>query len=227
MFTPTAFSSQDIVRDGLVLWLDANDKTSYPGSGTAWRDLSLGGNNGTLINGPTFDSDNGGSIVFDGVNDYATTSFTLNGSQPLTVSCWFNLDTITKNWHSIIDAFKDNTDRNFQLWCDNVGKIRVYHLGPSHSGTYTLSPNTWYNAVFTYPGSGLGTLYVNKNITDPNVPKGSGSGGNIQLNIGRRTDAHPSSYTNGLISNIQIYNRALTPQEVLQNYNATKSRYGL
>jgi len=70
MFTPTAFSSQDIVRDGLVLWLDANDKTSYPGTGTVWRDLSLSGNIGTLTNGPTFDSANGGSIVFDGSNDY-------------------------------------------------------------------------------------------------------------------------------------------------------------
>lgn len=213
--------------DGLVLYLDAANPKSYPGSGTTWNGLSGNGNDGTLVNGPTFDSGNLGSIVFDGANDYATTSFTLNGSQPLTVSCWFNLDTITKNWYSIIDAFKNGTDRNFQLWCDNVGKIRVFHLGSSHSGTYTLSPNTWYNAVFTYPGSGLGTLYVNKNITDLNVPKGSGSGGDIPLNIGGRTDAHVSSHTNGQISNIHIYNRALTPQEVLQNYNATRSRFGL
>ena len=216
-----------IITDGLVFAVDAADRNSYTNGSNTWYDWSGNGNNGTLTNGPTFDEANGGSIVFDGTDDYATPNFTLNGSQPLTVSCWFNLDTVSKNWHSIIDAFKDANDRNFQLWCDNVGKIRVFHLGSPHSGTYTLSPNIWYNAIFTYPGSGLGTLYVNGNITDLNVPKGSGGGGDIQLNIGRRTDGSVNSYTNGSISNIHIYNRALTASEISQNYNALKSRFNL
>jgi len=66
-----AFSySPKIATDGLVLCLDAANNRSYPGSGTAWTDLSRGGNNGALTNGPTFNSANGGSIVFDGTNDY-------------------------------------------------------------------------------------------------------------------------------------------------------------
>ena len=68
-----AFSfSPRIVTDGLVLYLDAANQRSYPGSGTTWSDISRGGNNGTLVNGPTFDPGNGGSIVFDGVDDYVS-----------------------------------------------------------------------------------------------------------------------------------------------------------
>ena len=81
-----------IVRNGLVLYLDAANPKSYPGSGTTWKDLSGNGNNGTLVNGPTFNSANGGSIVFDGTNDYVITTNLLN---PTTnpnesVFVWFN-----------------------------------------------------------------------------------------------------------------------------------------
>ena len=62
--------SPNIITDGLVLYLDAANTKSYPGSGTTWRDLSKSQLNGTLTNGPTFNSSNGGSIVFDGVDDY-------------------------------------------------------------------------------------------------------------------------------------------------------------
>lgn len=63
------YGGPDIITDGLVFCLDAANSKSYPGTGTAWTDLSGNDNNGTLTNGPTFDSSNGGSIVFDGVND--------------------------------------------------------------------------------------------------------------------------------------------------------------
>ena len=62
--------SPKIVTNGLVLALDAANTKSYPGSGTVWSDLTPNGNNGALTNGPTFNSANGGSIVFDGTNDY-------------------------------------------------------------------------------------------------------------------------------------------------------------
>ncbi len=96
------------VTDGLVLALDAGNTKSYPGSGTAWTDL-IGSNNGTLTNGPTYNSDNGGSIVFDGTNDYVTISddsdFTF-GTGDLTVEAWFKPDlsaTVT-NYHTIISC---------------------------------------------------------------------------------------------------------------------------
>jgi hypothetical protein len=89
MFTLPAFNQQDIVKDGLVLWLDANDKTSYPGTGTTWRDLSRTASTGSLTNGPTFNSGSGGSIVFDGVDDYVEFGDILDlGINSMTVNQW-------------------------------------------------------------------------------------------------------------------------------------------
>lgn len=80
-----------IVTNGLVLALDAAKKDSYPGSGTVWRDISGNGNNGTLTNGPTFNSGNGGSIVFDGVDDYVEYGLITQMSNliNITVSYWY------------------------------------------------------------------------------------------------------------------------------------------
>ena len=65
-----AAAGPNVVEDGLVLALDAGNTQSYPGSGTAWTDISGKGNNGTLTNGPTYSSADGGAIVFDGINDH-------------------------------------------------------------------------------------------------------------------------------------------------------------
>ena len=98
MFSPISVLKESIVTDGLVLWVDANDKTSYPGSGTIWKDLTTNGYTGTLTNGPTYSSTDGGSIVFDGVDDHVTTGETLNPiayglfadvSTTWSVSSWF------------------------------------------------------------------------------------------------------------------------------------------
>ena len=82
-----------IVTSGLVLNLDAANMKSYPRSGTTWRDLSGLGNNGTLTNGPTFNSQNGGSIVFDGVDDYASINNTIGnfGTSDFTINFFFKL----------------------------------------------------------------------------------------------------------------------------------------
>jgi hypothetical protein len=97
------YASGKIVTSGLVLALDAADKNSYPGSGTTWTDLSGNGNNGTLVNGPTFSSANGGSIVFDGVDDYVTcgtNSSTLVSS--MTISSTFLFISYTNATHLIV-----------------------------------------------------------------------------------------------------------------------------
>ena len=216
----------NIVTDGLVLALDAASSRSYPGSGDTIYDLA-GSNNGTLTNGPTFDSGNGGSIEFNGTDDYIDTNYPLNGSNAFSVSCWFNLDRVDKTWQSVVDAYLSSSDRNFQLWVNNNAKLYVFHLGSNHTGAGELSPNVWYNAVFTYEGSGNGVLYLNGEVLEASVPKGAGSGGNVNVDIARRTDAHASSYTDGNISTVKIYDGALTSTEVTQNYNALKSRFGL
>jgi len=88
------YHSPSIVMNGLVLCLDAGNTKSYPGSGTTWIDLSGNSNTGTLTNGPTYSSENGGSLVFDGIDDYVTTS--LGTHTPYCIDIWFyNNDSIT------------------------------------------------------------------------------------------------------------------------------------
>jgi hypothetical protein len=82
--------SPSIVTSGLVLCLDAANPKSYPGSGTTWTDLSGNGNNGTLVNGPTYSSVNGGSIVFDGSNDYISTAYSIGTVSQQSISCWIS-----------------------------------------------------------------------------------------------------------------------------------------
>jgi hypothetical protein len=220
--------NRSIITDGLVLYLDAANPKSIISGSTIWTDISRNGNNkGILINGPLYNTSNGGCIRFDGNDDFVLTTFSLNGINPLTVSCWFKLNTVTKDWQSVVDGYKDATDRNFQMWVANDSKLYIWHLGTSHTGDGVLSQNTWYNAVFTYNGSSNGILYLNNTVINASIPKGAGVGANIPINIGRRADANPSSYTNGNIANVHIYNRALSTQEVQQNYNITKSRFGL
>ena len=91
--------SPRIVTDGLVLCLDAASKRSYPGTGTVWADLK-GGNNGTLTNGPTFDAGNGGSLTFDGTNDYVEIANSSQfHNQRMTASIWINPQTVnTSNY---------------------------------------------------------------------------------------------------------------------------------
>jgi hypothetical protein len=85
----TYIATNKVVQSGLVLNLDAGASTSYPGSGTTWTNLVGGGNNGTLTNGPTYSSANGGSIVFDGTNDYVSYGISLaNGFSAITVNAW-------------------------------------------------------------------------------------------------------------------------------------------
>jgi hypothetical protein len=98
MFIATGFNQQDIVKNELVLWLDANDKTSYSGDGTTWKNLTgNSNNNAVLVNGPTFTGNNGGAVVFDGTNDYAyipaTNNLSFNNSS-FTYSLTFSIP----NW---------------------------------------------------------------------------------------------------------------------------------
>jgi hypothetical protein len=97
--------SPKIITDGLVLYLDAANPKSYVSGSTTWGDLSRGGNNGTLVNGPTFSSANGGSIVFDGVNDYINcgTNSSLRPSQQITINSWIKLNGFS--FSCILDDF--------------------------------------------------------------------------------------------------------------------------
>ena len=213
------YNSSKIVTDGLVLCLDAANPRSYLGAGTEWTDIISGGN-GTLTNGPTFNHENGGNIVFDGSDDYCDTEISPISLVPdggdVTISVW---------------VFPHVTSQGMILGNGNSNRFYVetfsgkFHWGfggsqNSATSQALFSVNNWYNYVATYDGSNAngylnGVLTEATSISTPTYGDSAIKLGTWQSNL----------YFNGNIANATIYNKALTEQEIKQNYNATKGRF--
>jgi hypothetical protein len=233
--------SPKIVTDGLVLALDAGNVKSYPGSGTTWLDKSGRGNNGTLINGPTFSSANLGSIVFDGTNDYVK-STAVNGTgimnptlygEVISVNIWAQSTSTQGSQYVITTGAYTGTVTGFTFIVNDGGTSGTEFIGIRTStkayvySSNFISINEWVNVCFTTDGT---NMYIYKNgiligtVLGGSV--GSGESNNAGLQISGPNNTSGFLFI-GSISNTQIYNRSLTSQEVLQNYNATKGRFGL
>jgi hypothetical protein len=236
-----AFSySPKIVTEGLVLYLDAANPYSYVSGSTSWNDISRGGNNGTLVNGPTFNSANGGSIVFDGVDDYCTlgnvTSLNFNRLDPYTFSVFFKSTNV--NPAAVLLGKMDNSlTQGYTVYQLNG---RIYTDLGNFSGTANalavftsaiLSNNIVYNVVVTYDGSSSTSglkIYLNSVIQSTSVQYNSLTTNFTNTAPFYIAGRYPSAYPfPGSIYTTQVYNRALSSQEILQNYNATKTRFGL
>jgi hypothetical protein len=220
------------VTNGLVLSLDAAKRDSYPGSGTAWSDISGNGNNGTLTNGPTFNSDNGGSIVFDGTNDFVSTSGISTSFTEFAIETWIYVSQAQPNSYSSIVFSRGGggvvTGLHF-LGTDLGGN--GYKLSYTYNGggyTWTGAPSIsqvgWTSVSLVFVGSSA-IFYINGAYGAANS-QGLSTTNLAALNIGRDSSTF-SRYFKGNIGTVKIYNRALSAQEILQNYNAQKSRYGL
>ena len=216
----------NIVTNGLVLFLDANNTNSYPGSGTSWYDLSGNGNTGTLTNGPTFSGENGGTIVFDGVDDYVNVAnaSSLNASAQ-TISVWYNA-TVLPGRESVLVAKHDTGGswNGYNMWAGNNTQIKVGSTG-YNSGLGTGVTNVWYHLTLAYTSNVSLTGYVN------GVSMGTSGLANLSissnpLRIGRSPDSFWSLFT-GKISVVTVYNRQLTADEVLQNFSAIRTRFGV
>ena len=230
-------SGPDIVENGLVLCLDAANKLSYPRSGTTWTDVSGNSNTGTLTNGPTFNAANMGGIVFDGSDDYVNVAnaSSLNPSNGISVSVWVKFTSTINNTRQML--VEKHTSPGSGWWfAGENNKIVWLILGTSGGEKYIdLTNNTSlisgiiYNIVGTYDATGSTLkLYVNGR-DDGGTILGGGSGLSSSSNpliIGKQHNwgNGPSSITT---FNTSLYNRALNATEILQNYNATKSRFGL
>jgi hypothetical protein len=239
----TQYAFGQIVTDGLVLCLNASDRNSYVSGSTTWNDVSGRGNNGTLTNGPTFNSLNGGSIVFDGTNDYVTTTNFYLSSSPASILVWFKAGTQTSDSSSILrpivqqGLFDGNFPANAQgieinmirTGSVDVGKLRFAWGGDNNTDYQYLTTERYDNNQWTFAciinNGATFDIYVNgtklttkttNTLVSTSTPVNLGGDSNVAVRK--------------LIGNIaitQIYNRALTAQEVLQNYNATKSRFGI
>ena len=217
-----AFSySPKIVTDGLVLYLDAANPYSYVSGSLNWNDLSRSMLSGSLENSPGYSSANGGSIVFDGSNDYVDCGNQLLNYEIFTTNLWINWVFFDNSWRSPIGDGSNIYDYHILILSGNI------YLGVSSN--YTGSPfvgvnhgsinqNQWYNFTITKNSSNLVCFYKNGTLLSCDTKVG---GTNINT-IGKGY-----VYDNAKIPIVQFYNRALTPSEVLQNYNATKGRFGL
>jgi hypothetical protein len=220
---------ENIVTNGLVLHLDAGRAASYGGDGTTWRDLSGQNNNGTLQNGVGFTVDDGGSLIFDGVNDYVSsfpTQISTTGSR--TVSCFFRTTTTVRN--GLCGIRNDSQDA--VGWLLTVNRTTPGNLTYAHTGGSIIElaagivTNTWYNASVTYDvTSATATLYLNGvQIGSPSTSFTAMTSSSFNGVIGNEESDFNAPFK-GNIAQVSIYNRALTASEVLQNYNATKGRY--
>jgi len=226
----TVDGGPDIINNGLLFYLDAANSRSYPGSGTAWNDLSRRRNNGTLVNGPTFNSANGGSVVFDGINDHVSFASNPSLTNQITVEVWVKLTSTSPNQFASILGREFGyrliySQFGFQWVCSTVNN-GWYSNGTSiDAGSVSPWVQT-YHVVGTYNGSN-NRIYVNGTLRTT----GSAISGNI-ANPGNdyflmRSAAGNINWGKGILYSHRCYNRALSATEVLQNFNATRARFGI
>lgn len=221
--------SPSIVTNGLELYFDAANIKSYPGSGTAWKDLTGSGVTTTLTNGPTYSSANGGSILFDGTNDVAnaTTSIVNKpiGSE-ITVSCWIR-PARTSGQYSVFctNRSNDTATNNWIFYQHTSDGAISFHGTNQNKSTYIPTVNVWINVTNTVTSTGVSTLYVNGVSTF--VVTGYSFIGGTPSRLGIGANPGASEAFQGNISQVSIYNRALTQAEITKNFNALRGRYGL
>jgi len=209
-----------IVTNGLVFCLDGANPKSYPSTGTGWFDVSGFSKNGTLINGVGYNSDNQGSLTFDGVDDYVDINQYESSSQ-FTYEAFLMPTNVSKDQMyvgSTRDAFYIRLNGSKAFLSVTAGGQRTL----THSNT--LQNNTVYHIVSIYNGIQL-KIYVNGNLTEGTVINQTMTtwGGN---RIGRWRDADQRSFV-GRIYSLRAYNRELSPQEIQQNFNALRGRFGI
>jgi hypothetical protein len=223
-------ATKGVIQDGLVLNLDAGVKESYNG-GTTWRDLK-GSNNGTLTNGPTFDSERGGSIVVDGSDDLIhvpdSDDVSFDTFNNFTISIWCKLATSQGSWKAIfaysssgvniLTLQRDGSSSNMKMF---KGGNTTVSLGNIFSNIFT---GAWINLVLTYDSSSGTVCYVNNSsvgttgaftMTDSSSPT-------LRI-LCERTNLS----TEGEIATFAIYNKTLTTSEISRNYNAMRHRFGI
>ena len=225
----------NIVTNGLVLYLDAANYLSYVSGSSTWRDISSSNLSGSLFNGPTFSSGNGGSIVFDGTNDYVINSnFNITPTNnELSISLWYKTsnNATEKMLIDLCGTTSTSSNRDFfsirQNWRSN-SKISCY-FNSTTGFQYVAFPNqvvtdTWNNIVYSKVGNTLNAYLNGISVATQNV---TGNIQTIQRYIIANDNLFSSNLFAGSISTILIYNRGLIASEVLQNYNSTKARFGL
>jgi hypothetical protein len=220
-------SAASVVTTGLQLYLDAGNASSYSGSGTTWTDLTVNGRNGTLTNGPTYSATNGGSIVFDGSNDYVqcTGSLTVTAATFVT---WIRRNGNQGQYDGILFS-RGTSVTGMNFFSSN---LLGYHWN-GNSNTYlwnsglTIPDLTWCMIAISVTNT-TATAYLcqSSGITSATNTVSHTSTILDDIKIAQ-DEALGNRFFNGRISTAMIYSSALTAAEITQNFNATRSRYGI
>jgi hypothetical protein len=231
--------SPKIVTNGLVMYLDAGNNRSYVSGSANWNDLSRTNNTGSLINGPTFSSANGGVLSFDGSNDYIylpPNFFDFDTGTPFSVSVWFKTTSTgtilgvnaastpdgASSWVPAIYVGSDNKLHTSCFWGGEVNNQSISSL--------SVNNGVFYNATVTF-ASTVHKSYLNGELFATLVKGQTSFAATYYYSVGAgQANSWPSAgnrYFNGIIPNFMFYTRALSDAEVRQNYHATKGRFGL
>jgi len=224
-----------IVTSGLALVLDAANTRSYPGSGTTWNDLSGNNNNFTLVNGPAFSSSR---IYFDGVDDYASSSYAPVFTGDFSISFWVNFTTY--NTYQNIISSANNTGAAYGFWVE-FGTTRGFVLASGTVGSgalilednvvnmQSLATNAWHYVSITRSGNNTNNLkvYVNNVLIGQNTYTATIGVATQNLMIAKYSYDYSSLLFKGYLANLVMQTSALTADQILQNYNALRGRFGL
>jgi hypothetical protein len=214
--------TQSLITDGLVLRLDAADSTSYGGSGTTWTDIAGTAQNITFTGSPTYTSTPPSYFTFNGVNQYGLGSGAVLPTTTYTKSVWVYLNGYQDN--NIVSG-----DGHF-IFMYNGSTQKIY-CGHSNWASYiaypstnTINLSTWYNITLTFNTTDGMKLYINGILDSTYTAQKTAHNGTGTINL---ATFNGGNLLNGRISKVYCYNRSITADEVLQNYNFDKSKYGL
>ena len=213
------YRGPNIVTDGLVFAFDAGSERSYPGTGTTVTDL-VGSNNGTLTNGVTYQSINGGVFDFDGTDDHIELDAAMSFAGAFTFNCWF----IKDNNGEKTFLGKPGSSEKLIFLTSNYIFLRVINGGSANSfdiGYTTALNGEWQFLTVVRSSAGLIKASLNGNTL---INGDTRTGTFTPSTIAENTNGQ---YWAGKLANNLIYNRELTQAEITQNFNAQKSRYGL
>ena len=231
--------SGSIPTSDLVLNLDASNTASYPGSGTTWTDLSPAANHMSLFNGASFDANNRASIHFDGINDYVGRNSAINTGQNFTVSVWMYAEALGGTRRALVANSYNYSGLNGWLFCaDPGGTSNSFFLSIGSdrrlnaTSSNTLTTNSWnyLTAVVTNGGQTIDLYKNGQLVTDINAVLLGASTityTHPNFSIGYRDPAGTPDQFTGNIGITEIYTRALSASEIVDNFNSNKAKYGL
>ena len=240
----SGISGPKIITSGCVLSLDAAERLSYPRTGTTWKDLSGNNNNGTLTNGPTFSGANGGSIVFDGTNDYLqanVNTITLDGDPSFTVDMFVRRRTGTNIGSEQAPWGIGGTGQGNGVggWTPTTNLINLdFYDSTRLASTEYYPEGQFVHIAWTKNGAGAETsnvkCYVNgieraltktRDATRTNQFNTSTNG--VGIVLGRLNGNSGNFHAPVDVASFKVYTRALSAAEVSQNFNALRGRFGI